>query len=401
MCAVAMSSWRPDRPELSFQALFGNAPVAVAECNRPGMVTAMNAALERMLGDQATLKIGSGLCLVDVIDPQDRLKTEGLVADLFAGRLEMLRADSRSARKNGQPVRWTAWRTSAPLGIGPVLVIAECLESSPASEGCAVWSDRLQIVGRMAGGVAHDFNNLLTGMLLHCDLLMASLEPGHRARKHVEEIHKVGLETSALVRQLLAIARPATVRPDLISLNDVVERNRSLLVRLIGEDIHVEFHLDPDISLVRIDTTQAQQVLLNLALNARDAMPDGGQIVIETRNRKLEALDDGVSRSERLSLPCVLLSVEDNGCGMDAATQERMFQPFFTTKAGKGTGLGLATVHDIVSRSGGIVSVQSELGRGTRITVLLPAVVVVQESNGVVQQISEGESLFHEEGQTP
>jgi signal transduction histidine kinase len=364
------------------------------------MVTAMNAALQQMLGDGS--KAGFGQRLVDVIDPQDRLKTERLLAELFEGKLEILQADSRSTGKNGRAMHWTAWRVSEPFsGIGPVLAIAECSGGGAAGEDRAASDNHLQIVGRMAGGVAHDFNNLLTGMLLHCDLLMASLEPGHRARKHVEEIRSVGLETSALVRQLLAVARPAAVQPHLLLLNDVVERVRSLLLRLIGEDIRIEFHLDPSLSLVRADATQAQQVLLNLALNARDAMPEGGEIRIETRNCRLEALDAGGSRGERLFLPCVLLAVEDSGCGMDAATQEHMFEPFFTTKAGKGTGLGLATVHEIVTTSGGIVSVRSQPGRGTRITVLLPAAVAVPESEGLAEQISESESLLHQEGQTP
>ena len=229
-------------------------------------------------------------------------------------------------------------------------------------------------MGRLAGGVAHDFNNLLTGVLLYCDLLMASIEPGHRARKYADEIRKAGVQASGLVRQLLAITRPPDFQPRLLSLNEVAEGMRNLLVRLIGENIELQFLLDPNLGLLKVDPTQIQQILLNLVLNARDAMPaGGGRILVETRNCRLQALTESVlGSSTHASLPCALLVVEDNGKGMDASTQAHMFEPFFTTKAGKGTGLGLATVHEIVSSNGGLIHVSSEVARGTRVSAVLP-----------------------------
>lgn len=234
-------------------------------------------------------------------------------------------------------------------------------------------AERLEAVGRLAGGVAHDFNNLLTGILLYCDLLMGSIEPSHRARKYADEIRKAGMQASGLVRQLLTIARPPNFQPRLLSFNEVAEGMRNLLTRLMGENIELKFCLDPNLGLIKMDPTEVQQILLNLVLNARDAMPRGGVISVETRNCKIQALtESALGTSTQACLPCALFVVEDNGSGMDDSTRAHMFEPFFTTKAGKGTGLGLATVHNIVTSNGGLIHVQSAPARGTRVSVLLP-----------------------------
>ncbi len=248
------------------------------------------------------------------------------------------------------------------------------LEIEPAARSPRP-TDGLESVGRLVGAVAHDFNNLLTGILLYCDLLLA-LKPDERACKYTEEIRNAGLQAAGLVRQLLAVARPSNGDSVPLSLNEIAEGMRSLLDRLIGEDITLHFRLDPTLGWVKMDPTQAQQVLLNLALNARDALPTGGEIVVSTRNCKIQVLTDAPPGAGPVtSLPCALFMVEDNGSGMDAATQARVFEVFFTTKpAGKGTGLGLATVHDIVTANGGLIHVDSAPDRGTRVTVLLPLI---------------------------
>lgn len=252
-------------------------------------------------------------------------------------------------------------------------------------------AQRLEAVGRLAGGVAHDFNNLLTGVLLYSDLLMATLGPGHPARKYAEEIRGAGMQATGLVRQLLAVARPAELAPRALSLNEVVDRVRDLLLRLIGENIRLEFCLDPNLGLIRIDHTQAQQILLNLVLNARDAMPAGGEIRIETSNCRVQVLAEAnLAGGRSTSMPCVLFAVEDNGSGMDAATRARAFEPFFTTKAEKGTGLGLATVHEIVTGNGGLIHVDSAPGRGTRVSVLLPLASCVEMSSQKSPERQEG-----------
>jgi two-component system cell cycle sensor histidine kinase/response regulator CckA len=200
------------------------------------------------------------------------------------------------------------------------------------------------------------------------------------------------------VRQLLSVARPTKYEPRLLSLNEITECMRNLLLRLIGENIELKFHLDPALGLIEMDPTQAQQILLNLVLNARDAMPGGGEITIETRNCKVQVLTDPGQETHAASLPCALFAVGDNGSGIDEAARTHLFEAFFTTKAGKGTGLGLATVHDIVTSNGGLIYVDSLPGRGTRFTVLLPLVPEAQsfqqpgnpeKTEGAIQQFEE------------
>jgi two-component system, cell cycle sensor histidine kinase and response regulator CckA len=270
------------------------------------------------------------------------------------------------------------------------------LESLRESEQRLLQAEKLEAVGRLAGGVAHDFSNLLTGVLLYCDLLMAGMEPGNKLRKYAEEIRNASLQATGLVKQLLDIARPAKHEAQLLSLNEIAEGMRNLLVRLIGENIELKFHLDPNLGLVKMDPAQVQQIFLNLVLNARDAMPGGGEVTIKTSNSCVQILaEQGEGASVARSLPCVLLVVADNGIGMDAATCAHLFEAFFTTKAGKGTGLGLATVHNIVTSNGGLIHVDSAPGCGTRLTVLLPRVA---ETTWKMQNASE---LERNEGVLP
>jgi signal transduction histidine kinase len=183
------------------------------------------------------------------------------------------------------------------------------------------------------------------------------------------------MQATGLVRQLLAVGRPQTLDPRFLSLNEVAEGMRTLLVRLIGENIQLHFRFDPGLALVRMDPTQVQQILLNLVLNARDALPEGGQIMIETSNCRMQILAPSITGKSRTTLPCVLFVVSDNGKGMNAEARKHVFDAFFTTKAtGKGTGLGLTTVHSIVTSSGGLIQVDSEPNFGTRVNVLLPVV---------------------------
>jgi signal transduction histidine kinase len=262
-------------------------------------------------------------------------------------------------------------------------------------------AERLESVGRLAGGVAHDFNNLLTGVLLYCDLLLAELDAGNSLRRYVEEIRGAGMQAAGLVQQLLTVTRPQNGAPHLLSLNAVAQQMRDLLSRLIGENIELCFHLDPNLGLVRMDTTRAQQILLNLVLNARDAVTEGGRIVVETSNSKMQIFESMLGNHSGPTLPCAMFVVSDNGKGMDADTQKRLFEAFFTTKiAGSGTGLGLAIVHDIVTGAGGLIHVDSGPGCGTRITVLLPLVTgatLQLSAQEVAKEKIEGEHLQHEE----
>jgi|SRR5579863_2461106 len=234
-------------------------------------------------------------------------------------------------------------------------------------------AQKMEAIGRLVGGVAHDFNNLLTGMVLCSELILVGLEKDSQLRRYAEEIRNAGEQGTGLIQQLMAVARARAIEPRLLNLNEVISEVRNLLTRLIGENINLTAELADDLGLVRMDATQLQQIILNLVLNARDALPDGGSIEIKTRN-----WDGQAASCDQLSPrgdSWIELTVSDNGCGMDLETRSRLFEPFFTTKKpGQGNGLGLATVHRIVVHEGGKIAVESELGKGTRVIVQLPRI---------------------------
>jgi two-component system cell cycle sensor histidine kinase/response regulator CckA len=234
-------------------------------------------------------------------------------------------------------------------------------------------ASRMEAVGQLAGGIAHDFNNLLTAILGYAQLL--SERPlGDAALAEVAEISRAAERAASLTRQLLAFSRQQVQKISVFVLNDVVSGMEPMLVRLLGEDVRIRKDLAADLGRVKADHGQMEQVLLNLAVNARDAMPKGGTLRIETRNVDLDEAYVA-ARPAGTPGPYAMLAMSDEGCGMDPATLARIFEPFFTTKpAGKGTGLGLATVYGIVKQSGGFVWVYSEPGRGSTFRVYLPRV---------------------------
>ncbi|MBA2251720.1 MAG: response regulator, partial [Nitrospirales bacterium] len=234
-------------------------------------------------------------------------------------------------------------------------------------------AQKMEAIGQLAGGVAHDFNNLLTVISGYSELLQHHLSGDETLRRHAEQIKIAGDRATALTRQLLAFSRQQVLRPVVLDLNVVVTNLLQMLPRLIGEHIQLKTALDSQPTFVKTDPGQLEQVLLNLAINARDAMPDGGSLTIETSH---VALDEAACRRLGTISPglYVQLTVHDTGCGMDAATQTRIFEPFFTTKdLGKGTGLGLATVYGIITQSRGAISVDSATGRGASFAVYFPS----------------------------
>jgi PAS domain S-box-containing protein len=235
-------------------------------------------------------------------------------------------------------------------------------------------AQKMEAIGRLAGGIAHDFNNLLTAILGYAELLRETESLPGEVKDDIENIRTAAVSAAGLTQQLLAFSRRQVLQPRVISLNEVVTRVEALLRRVLGEDIRLTVQLDPRISNVRGDEVQLEQLLMNLAVNARDAMPRGGHLSITTRNR---VLDQSYARSHRDAEPGrhVELSMTDTGTGMDENVKSHLFEPFFTTKAeGKGTGLGLATVYGAVKQMGGSIAVDSELHRGTTFRIYLPAV---------------------------
>ncbi|MEP6730939.1 MAG: PAS domain S-box protein [bacterium] len=221
-------------------------------------------------------------------------------------------------------------------------------------------AQKMEAIGRLAGGIAHDFNNLLTAILGYCELLLTDFGPENTHRSDLAEIQKAGLRAAALTRQLLAFSRKQIIAPTQLALNVIVTELRSMLERLISENISIALALQPDLDPIMADRGQLEQIIMNLVVNARDAMPDGGTVRIETENVTFEQ-------------SYVALIVSDTGVGMTPQVQARVFEPFFTTKeVGKGTGLGLATVHGLVKGSGGSIHVHSEIGKGTSFRVYFP-----------------------------
>ena len=269
------------------------------------------------------------------------------------------------------------------------LVVARDISERHLLEQQLRQSQKMEAVGRLAGGVAHDFNNLLMVIKGHTELLLNVLPNEEKYSRKIEQIDRAADRASTLTRQLLAFSRLQVLQPQVINLNGVVEEMGKLLPRLIGEDIELVIRGSEDLGAIRADASQMEQVIMNLAVNARDAMPEGGRLLIETSNAELDSNYNAVHPIVRQGR-YILLAVSDTGTGMSAETQARIFEPFFTTKPqGKGTGLGLSTVYGVVKQSGGFIWVYSEVGRGTSFKIYLPRVDQPIERAGAVRVATE------------
>lgn len=364
------------RAEERFRMLIETAPTGIAIVDSRGRIVDANAHTTRMFGYQRNELIGQSI--------------ETLVPTNLRAAHEKHRRSFQSsphARPMGMGMDLLALRkdgTQFPveISLGPLVTQGETLISAAivditsrkTMEERLRVSQRMEAIGRLAGGVAHDFNNLLTVIVGCCDALSIEMHQGHSQTGKINAINKAALRAADLTRQLLAFSRQQILQPEVIEPKRIFEDLEGLLGRVIGEDIKFSISLDAGVGCIRADLGQIHQILLNLAANARDAMPHGGQLTIEAANVDLDEQYQ-ILHPPVIPGPYVMFAVADTGCGMDRATQTRIFDPFFTTKElGKGTGLGLATVYGIVKQSGGYIWVYSEVAKGTVFKVYLPRV---------------------------
>jgi PAS domain S-box-containing protein len=337
-----------------------------------GKIEYVNPAFEKVSGYTREEILGKHPRFLREIDDDsyERLWRTLRNGEIWTGRLTSRKKNGTPYEEEGtiSPVRDEQGRTGQFVTVMRDVTDVVKLESSLRQ------AQKMEAIGQLAGGIAHDFNNLLTVILTNCHYLLKAVDEGSPVQRDIEEIKQSGERAAALTRQLLAFSRRQVLEPRVLDLNHVLDGTQKMLRRLIGEDIELVVVPAPDLGKVLVDPAQIEQVILNLAVNARDAMPNGGKLTIETSSVLLD---------EACVCPCgdvhpgwyVMLVVSDTGCGMDEETRSRIFEPFFTTKdQEKGTGLGLATVYGIVKQGDGHVSVDSEVGEGTVFKVYFPRI---------------------------
>lgn len=355
----------------TLRAVIQASPLAIVGLDLDGHVRSWNRAAEEMFGWSEQEVLDRPLPAVPEQEREEFEKWLGAAArgDVLTG------LERRRRRKDGSNIDVRIWtsplRDAAGAITGEITIMADFTERKRLEEQL-VQAQKMEAVGRLAGGVAHDFNNLLTVISGYAHMLANGLRPGDPLRGCAEEVLKAAERAAALTNQLLAFSRRQSIQPRVVDLNALVANMERMLSRVIGEDIELETVLRPDIGPVQADPGRIEQVIMNLVVNARDAMPHGGKLTIETANVELSRASDP-SQSDAYSSPHVMLAISDTGYGMDAETKSRLFEPFFTTKEkGKGTGLGLPTVYGIVKQHGGEVWVYSEPGRGSTFKIYLP-----------------------------
>ena len=359
-----------------FQSLFDNSPVGVVMLDAQDRIIRINQAFELIFG--YSIEEIQGRIINDlVVPPNLRPEADHLSANTQTGM--PVETETTRIRKDGSPIHVHVFGVPFMSQGRQSGIFAMYVDVSKSKnlEDQLRQAQKMEAIGRLAGGIAHDFNNLLTSILGYGQLAMGRLDEKDPLKNHVQEIIKAGERAAGLTNQLLAFSRKQVLEPVILNLNSVVADMDKMLRRLIGEDVELITHLDSQIGSVRADPGQMSQVIMNLAVNSRDAMPQGGKLIIETSSTDLD--EAYVKQRPGMTAgPYIMLAVTDTGCGMDPETLSQMFEPFFTTKeAGKGTGLGLSTVYGIVKQSNGHIWAYSELGRGSCIKIYLPRVETV------------------------
>jgi PAS domain S-box-containing protein len=359
------------RSESNFRSLVMNAPYGICRCDALGMLQDANHALVAMFGYGSTAELTGRHLGSLYADAQQWFRT----ADYFHARKEFNNLTTECVRKDGTGIVARISGRSIPNGKdgGMFEIFIEDVTETRTLELQLRQAQKMEAIGRLAGGIAHDFNNLLMVISGYSEFLLERLGPDPRLRGPAQEISNATQRATSLTRQLLAFSRKQMLAPKVLDLNEVVAENLKMLTRMIGEDIDLVMVPGPTLGSVRADPGQIDQVIMNIAVNARDAMPQGGKLTIETAN---VTLDENFTRTHAPLIPgdYVMLAISDTGVGMDNETQARIFEPFFTTKGSKGTGLGLSMVYGIVKQSGGFIFVDSQPQRGTAFRAYFPRV---------------------------
>jgi two-component system, cell cycle sensor histidine kinase and response regulator CckA len=372
--------------EIKYRGIFENAVIGMFQSTTDGRYVTANAAMAKMLGYSSPEELISSITDIGTqvyVDPDRRQEFAELIErDGVVQHFEL-----QAYRKDGSKM-WLSASVRAVIKDGVTIGyegMNEDISERKMLEDQLRQAQKMEAVGRLAGGVAHDFNNALAVITGYGDLLQLQLTSNDPLRKHAEEIAKAGRRAAALTRQLLGFSRKQVISPVVLDLNSVISELENMLRRLIGEDIEVSFKRESGLWRAKIDPGQVEQILMNLAVNARDAMPMGGRLCIETANADL---DETYARQNAYVRPgpYVMLGVSDTGSGMDKHTQAHIFEPFFTTKdAGKGTGLGLSTVYGIVKQNDGYIQVYSEIGKGATFKIYFPRVREAAQTPQAVQ----------------
>ncbi len=360
-------------PQARFAHLFDNAPVGIALVDETGVVQQWNAALEAM----AKIDIKEGTVLADAVALEDRIVVQERLTEAAKGETNPAPLDAHIENEDGASIQLYA--SSLGAGDGAAIVYLIDMTEQKTLELQYAQSQKLQAVGQLAGGVAHDFNNLLTAIIGFCDLLLARHEVGDPSFSDIDQIRQNANRAANLVGQLLAFSRKQTLTPKVLTPTDVLTELSMLLRRLLGETIALELNHGRDLGLIKVDQSQLDTALINLAVNARDAMPAGGSLIIESSNF---VQPEDRSAANELVVPgdYVLITVKDTGSGIEQEDIEKIFEPFFTTKGiGEGTGLGLSTVYGIIKQMGGYVFPDSEPGVGTKFNIYLPVHIETEQ----------------------
>jgi PAS domain S-box-containing protein len=362
------------RSEANFRSVIENSPYGALRTLLDGRILLANPATVRMLGYNSEAELLSLNMGTDIYrDPGDRARI--IAQSRNTEYIKDIEVEWKHKSGSSIMVRFSSHIVKNHAGeIDHFDLMVQDITKQHNLEEQLRQAQKMEAIGRLAGGVAHDFNNLLGVIIGYSELALDQIGPANAVRGQVEQIRKAGERASALTRQLLAFSRQQVLDTKTLNLNAIISDMAQMLLRLIGEDVELQTKLDSELHAIRGDQGQIEQVIMNLAVNARDAMPQGGKLMIETRNTTVE--DDELQRRTPMTPgDYILLTISDTGVGMDTETQAHIFEPFFTTKAqGKGTGLGLATVYGVVKQSGGYIWVYSEPGVGATFKVYLPRV---------------------------